>query len=339
MNRKRYFTYLVYALVFLLSLVLFDRGLFYVIRAEEKKSYKKKDFRSLFTRKRNFNRRLLELPVGTYNTLIMGSSRTHRGIHPQYIYKRLGQKAFKIARGKARCKFNYFFYKEYKKYAGIPEVVIYGLDYFIFNLETDPNFMQYLSGTDDRKTNGGPLLLVSNKPRIDAFLTNLLETFNRYQPPGDSPGRKMRKGELNVIDPFIGYGKQEPFDERRPSRFERFRYIPFPGKEGVWFLKLLSELKKDGVTVVLVFLPEYIGTYESNFQREVFEKDIRGVVKPFGNVFIYNYNRPETFPLTDAAYFLDGGYGKSNSHLSGKGARVFNRLLSRDLEKHFKKGS
>lgn len=324
--------YLVYTFVFILCLFIFDRGLFYIISAEERKFYKKKDFNLIFSQKRDFNKQFLKLPRGTYSTLILGSSRTYRGLHPLYIYKGLGQKAFKIAKAGKRSKFNYFFYKEYKKYAGIPKVLIVGVDYFMFMFRSDQWFLQFLSREDERKPNNGLLLLISNKSRIDTFFTKVLDELNKRQRSRAHPGQ----GEIfNIVNPFIGYGKQAPFDVRKPPRFKTFKYIPYPGKEGIWFLKLLKELEKDGVTVILVLLPEYIGTYESNFQQEAFIKDIRQIKRPFKNVFIYNYNLPGVFPLSNAAYFLDGGYGKSNSHLSRKGCRVFNRMLVKDLKKHY----
>lgn len=333
--------YLVYAFVFVLCLFLFDRALFYTIRAEEKTFYKKKDLSSMFFRKRDFNKHFVELPKGTYDTVIMGSSRTHRGIHPHYLHKHLGRKAFKIARGKTKPKFNYHFYNEYKKYAGIPELVVYGIDYFMFKMDTDPLFMQYVADPRDMEHAGGVSLLLSNKKRIDALLTNILEKFPLAPGADVPPARRARKKNIpvidSIIDPFIGYGKKEPFDHRRPPRFKTFEYVPYPGVEGPWFLQLLEELEKDGVTVALVILPSCIGTYESNFQREVFLEDIRRLVKPFRDVHIFDYNRPEKFRLDNVDYFLDGGYGKTNSHLSAEGARVLNRMLARDLKKCCKK--
>ena len=326
--------YFVYAFVFVLSLFLFDRSLFYLIQLEENTFYKKKDFASLFTRKRDFNKNVLKLPRGTYNTLIMGSSRTHRGIHPYYIHKRLGQNAFKVARGKTKPKFNYLFYNQYKQLAGTPKVVIYGVDYFIFKKETDPLFMQYIAKGEERKPARGVSLLISNKSRIDGLLSNILERFTLDRDTaGHSPQYPPPK--IPIIDPFIGYGKQkqEPINPLKPAQFKTFEYVPYPGGEGTWFLRLLRELEKDRVTVALVILPDYIGTYESNFQQTAFLKDIREQVKSFSNVFILDYNRPEKFQLSNAGYFLDGGYGKTNSHLSLKGARVFNRILAKDLKK------
>ena len=337
-KKKRY---IVYALVLVVSFFLFDRALFHTIRAREKTFYQKRDLASLFFRKREFNKHFVELPKGTYDIVIMGSSRTHRGVHPRRLHKYLGKKAFKIARGKAKPKFNYYFYKEYKKYAGIPELVIYGLDYFMFKMDTDPFLMQFVTEPADMEYKEGVSLLVSNKKQIDSFLTNILEKFSLNSKSKLPVKRKIRKRNLSsfnlIIDPFVGYKKTESFNIEKPPRFKTFNYVPFPGVEGEWFLKLMEELDKDGVSVALVFLPNYIGTYESNFQRDIFIEDIKQLIAPFRDVHIFNYNRPEKFHLDNADYFLDGGYGKTNSHLSAEGARVLNRMLAKDLKKIWEK--
>ncbi|MCP5048960.1 MAG: hypothetical protein GY940_17450, partial [bacterium] len=279
------------------------------------------------------------LPKGTYNTLIMGSSRTHRGIHPHYIYKRLKQKAFKIAKAKIRLKFNYYFYKEYKKIAGIPKVVIYGVDYFMFKLKSNPYFMQWVGdkaaiGDSGWGYNEGPLLLVTNKNRVDDFLNDTLENWN------DAASLPTAEGTgFNVIDPFVGYGKNkgEPLAATKTRGFKRFEYKGYPGIEGIYFTKLLREWEQDGAQVVLVFLPSFIGTFESNHQLNRFKKEIRRLTANYKNVSIYDYNRPEKFQLANPAYFLDGGYGKTNSHLSKTGSRVFHRLFLKDLRKHYKR--
>ncbi len=324
--------------IFFLFLFIFDRGLFHIFRAIERGYFAGKDFKKIFGQRKDFNKNFVKLPKGTYTTLIMGSSRTHRGIHPLYIHERLKQKAFKIAKGKINVKFNYYFYKEYKKYAGVPKVIIYGVDYFIFNNKSAENFLGFLGINDSKEYNykKGFLLLLSNKERIDTFFNNMLDTLNQSCTLNSGAINKNKnKKKIQIIDPFIGYGKLEAFDERKPPRFNNFGYLPYPGEEGIYFTKLLKEWDADNVQVILVFLPDYIGTYESNYQGEAFKKEIRRLTKPYKNVFIYDYNRPEVFPLSDADYFLDGGYGKTSSHLSRRGARVFNRMLVKDLKKHY----
>jgi hypothetical protein len=305
-----------------------------MIQSIEKNYFQRQNFKKIFWQRRDFNKNFMKLPKNTYNTLIMGSSRTFRGIHPYYIYKRLKQRAFKIAKAKISVKFNYYFYKEYIKYAGVPKVIIYGLDYFIFTKRSAENFLRFIGVEDIRKNNynNGILLLLSNKEKIDTFFNNMLDTLNRiYTSNSGVPGAN----EIQSIDPFIGYGGGLTLNKLKPPRFKTFHYTSFPGEEGVYFTKLLKECEADGVEVILVFLPDYIGTYESNVEGNAFKKDIQRLTRFYKNVFIYDYNDPKVFPLRNPDYFLDGGYGKTNSHLSREGARVFNRMLVKDLKKHY----
>jgi len=328
--------YLVVFFIFFLFFFLFDRGLFHIFQSIERDYFYRKNFKKIFGQRKDFNKNFVKLPKGTYNTLIMGSSRTHHGIHPLYIHERLKQKAFKIAKGKLNVKFNYYFYKEYKKYAGVPKVIIYGVDYFIFVNKSAENFLGFLGIKENKEYNykNGILLLLSNKEQIDTFFDNMLDTLNKSCTSNSGSIDKIKK-RIQIIDTFIGHRKLETFDERKPPRFNTFGYLPYPGEEGIYLTKLLEEWEADNVQVILVFLPDYIGTYESNYQGEAFKQNIRQITKPYKNVFIYDYNRPEVFPLSDANYFLDGGYGKTNSHLSRRGARRFNRMLVKDLKKHY----
>jgi hypothetical protein len=322
-------------LIFLFFLFLFDRGLFYIIQSIENNYYKRKNFKKIFWQRKDFNKNFMKLPKNTYSTLIMGSSRTYRGIHPYYIHKRLKQNAFKIAKAKIGVKFNYYFYKEYKKYAGVPRVIIYGVDYFIFTKRSAENFLRFIGVEDIRKNNykNGALLLLSNKEKIDTFFNNMLDTLNQvYTSNVDAHGSK----EIQIIDPFTGYDGGKILNKHKPPRFNTFYYTHYPGEEGIYFTKLLKECEADGVQVILVLLPDYIGTYTSNFQEKAFKKDIQRLTRFYKKVFIYDYNDPKVFPLQNTGYFLDGGYGKTNSHLSRKGARLFNRMLVKDLKKHYR---
>ncbi len=327
---------ILWVVLFLAVLFVFDRGLFFLVHGFEKDFYKTRGLRSIFWKKRDFNKHFLELPKGTYSTLIMGSSRTHQGIHPQYFAGQLKENAFKVAKAKARIKFNYYFYHEYKKVAGVPKVLIYGLDYFMFRKRSNAAFMDVVTGKNSGHAGykKGPLLLVSNKETIDLFFNDVLEKISKRFARTLSPHRVTFK----VIDPFIGYGGKEPLDKGNPGRFDRFDYEPYPGEEGIYFTRLLEDLHADGVTVILVYLPDYIGTYESNAQRERFRGDIRKLTGGYSNVFIYDYNHPDRFSLEKEEYFCDGGYGKTNSHLSITGGRVFNRRFLKDIKKYYQKG-
>jgi len=310
--------------IFLFFIFIFDRALFFVIQNLEVGFHKKE----------NFKKKFVKFPKGTYSTLIMGSSRTYRGIHPLYLYQILGKKAFKVAKQAVGPKFNYFIYQEYKKLAGIPKIVVYGVDYFIFHLSSPLWYKRFFDNKDYRKDfyTPGLLLLVSNKPQIDSFFNNILNHFN------ESFIKKpilVKKRKYAIINKFVGFPKRGLLASEKPSHFKKHPYKPFPGKEGIYFLKLIEDLNMDGVVVILVILPDFIGTYETNYQKELFIQEIINLTEPFKNVFLYDYNSPEKFPLSDSEYFLDGGFGRANSHLSKEGARIFNRLLVKDLSKHY----
>jgi hypothetical protein len=310
--------------IFLFFLFIFDRGLFFVIQKLEFGFHKKQIFR------RNF----IKFPPGTYSTLIMGSSRAAQGIHPLYIYRTLGQKAYKAMRNATGPKFNYYFYREYKRLVEAPEVVIYGVDYFIFTLRSPRHFMRFFNQDDYRGDHysTGISLLISNKPQIDSFLAHVLNHYNKILFK-NAPSKRKKK--FRIIDRFIGFPKRGLLSLKRPASFKMKPYKPFPGREGEYFLKLIEELNQDGVKLILVILPDFIGTYETNFQKDLFVQGIRDLTKPFDNVFLYDYNSPEKFPLSKQGYFNDGGYGSGNSHLSLEGAKFFNQLLIKDLARHY----
>lgn len=327
-----------YSLVFLLCFFVFDRLAFHAIRSVERRASEKQSLRSLFVRRHSFYRNFFSLPRGTFDTVIMGSSRTHRGIHPYYLYRHAGLSAFKIASAHGRPKFNYYFYQSYRKYAGPPALLVYGLDYFMFTTKTKAPFLHPLTSQKDSALEArGLSRLWSNKAQIDELLAEFLNLFAGEDEDADGAGTVLQRSGLPAgaahIHPFIGYRKLRGFDGRRPPRFERFTYKPFPGREGRWFLKLLRQLERDGVTVVLVNLPSFIGTHESIFQHEEFMADIGRLAAPLRGVHLLDYDRPDRFDLKNEEYFLDGGYGLINSHLSFAGAHILNRRLAADLKK------
>lgn len=320
--------YIIGLLLFVLVLLGLDRGLFYLFDRVEKSyyTYSLKGFEKQFekyVRDKNFE------------TLIFGTSRTYEGIHPQYMKKYLDIEALKDAHQGKGPKNNLYFYRLYKKHCGVPKVVIYGVDYFIYTVKSDQKWMSRfdLEKEDIEKTNylTTPLLLVNHKQRIDIFLNGFLVELQDKKEDSD-PIRHMDK-----VQKYIG-GPHEPdkvIAKRPKGKFKRQLWPRPPGNEGKFFFKLLEELRKDNVTVLFVLLPDHIGTFKTNIQRDRFLLDMKRLREKYGNIHIYNYNRPRRFHQERTGYFLDGGYGNTNSHLSDQGARVFNEILCRDIKKHF----
>jgi hypothetical protein len=327
MLRKSVTRYFAGFFLFILFLFLFDRGLFFLISTLKTNVYKKNKFEKRFE---NY------LKEKHFSTLIFGTSRTYEGIHPYYFETEIGQKAFKESFQGKGPKYYYYFYQLYKKYAGIPKVVVYGVDYFIYNITSDDKWLARFKNLIQKKIDyfSPALLLVKYKATIDEFFNNLLILLKGEKDPDDSEDSfddfiHMQE-YTGVIIPDKG-----PI-AKRPDNYIRQFFFHFPGKEGHFFEKLLEEMDKDGVKVILVGLPDYYGTYKTNFERRDFANELKRWEQKYKNVFFYNYNRLYMFPLKKEEYFLDGAYGLTNSHLSKIGARVFNKMLIEELRKLYR---
>ena len=102
----------------ILALFLLDRGGYRLIVAAENSFYSDPGY---FPRFRAFAK-------GTpYDTLILGTSRTYEAVHPVYFSRRLKRNAYKEAYFGRSPRYNYYFYRFFKKVAGRPRIVIYGV--------------------------------------------------------------------------------------------------------------------------------------------------------------------------------------------------------------------
>ncbi len=95
--------------LFLLSLFLFDRIFTYIILEYNHHFYSSNDLE---------NRLRDHLKENKYNSLIMGSSRTYEGIHPKSDQNHDKLNPFKWSFAGFGPKYNYYFYKLYKKNGG-----------------------------------------------------------------------------------------------------------------------------------------------------------------------------------------------------------------------------
>jgi hypothetical protein len=177
-----------------------------------------------------------------------------------------------------------------------------------------------------------PLLLVKHKRKIDNFHNNILIRLVEKLEPGN--GNEALKDFVRMHQ-YIGCtSDKKNLVTRTPAKYDRQNYPQGPGKEGEYLIKLLEELEKDQVTVILTALPDYWGSYKTNFQRVKFIRNLR-LLQKYKNVYVLNYNHRERFPLEDPELFNDGGYGQTNSHLSQKGAKQLCEILLDDIKKYY----
>jgi hypothetical protein len=139
------------------------------------------------------------------------------------------------------------------------------------------------------------------------------------------------------MENYLGVDIPGDLKIQEPPRFKKVVFFPYPGKEGAYFSRLLEELHQDKVTVLLVSLPDYIGTYWTNCFHGVFFQAFKSYQQKYDNVRFIDFNHMKKFNLKDPAYFINGGFGKTNSHLSRTGSEVFNRLLIRDCRRFIDK--
>jgi hypothetical protein len=319
-NFKRFGAHMLWLVLFLF---LFDRGLFYLTVSAENRFYRDPSFAERF---QEF------IKAKPFSTLILGTSRAFAAFQPYSFGKILGQEAFIEARSGKGPKYNWFFYEFYKRCAGPPKVVVYGIDYFIFKTKSKERWLARFDRTRERIAPfSAPSLLLKNKDDIEDFLVDVIA---RMGPAEDNACRSTQ--DFIKAQDYVGReitpGKVVT---QKPRDFHGQRYRAYPGKEGPYLKRLLMEWGRDGVTVLLIIIPDYIGTYETNFEQQKSLKDLKRLTRGHPNVHIYNFNRSNAFPLEREEYFYNGGWGKSNSHLSKKGVELFNRLLLKKITVHY----
>jgi len=311
-------------LLFLLALLLSDRLLFFLISTTESALFADRAF------KNEFKKYMKDMPT---STLILGTSRTYEGIHPRYFLEILGENAYKEAQFGKGPKYNYYFYQFYRKQVGIPDIVIYGVDYFTFNMDSRNRWLSRFNYRSKADYFMPGMLLLKYKKKINEFIDSLIEGLKTVLEKKSGPSTRR---DFRQIQNYLGINpKKNTVISGKPKHFKRFLYQKSPGIEGEYFISLLELLNRDNVTVLLVMLPDHYGTNSSNIYKRVFIRDIRDLAGRFSNVKVYNYNSMQKFPLKRTEYFLNGGYGLTNSHLSRKGAHLFNRILLDDIRHHY----
>ena len=316
--------------IFILLLFIADRGLFRFFLTLEKNASRY-----------DLENKLRAIPEkGKYEVLVFGTSRTFNAIQPAYVNPVVGTRLFKESYMGKGPRYNYYFYKIYKRIFGVPKVVVYGLDYFLFEHKFREDILQRFPEYKDLPGAymNGPSLLLANKERIDQYIINC--ALNKIQKQ-TTAGRRLYNPEENFADmesyPGAVVKKESQVVTEIPPDFKKKKvpYEAFPGKEGVYFLRLLEELKKDNVTIFLITIPDHIGTYRTHRGNRRFVQDHGSLLKRLnyeGHAFLADYNSPKRFPMDDTECFFNGGYGQIISHLSIKGSKIFCEMFAKDLK-------
>ncbi len=321
-NRIKLRKFILGFLILIIFFFVFDRILYKIIYNLEFSYYKGNEFEAGFSK---------YISDKEYDMLILGSSRTYEGIHPKYIKKYTNINSLKDAYQGRGPKSSLAFYRLYKKYKGPPKYVIYGVDYFIYTLQSNNQWLSRYS----EKIKGlyylsSLSLLLKNRFNNDILLNNVQKNFNNHLNIEQNPIEHL----INMQEySGISHVSGTIVIDKRKSRGIQIGFRSFPGEEGWEFYELLAELDIDKVKTFLVVIPSHYGTYSYNVGRLRLIRNLRYLERKYKNIVVFNHNRPAKFKLHIAEYFIDGGWGKTNSHLSDKGAEIFNKNLCKDINK------
>ncbi len=331
-NKTKIFFLIILSLILF---VLFDRAAYIIFKNISFGFYNK-------TRQTSVNLNLKKEEIEFYDTLIMGSSRTRRAIHPLYLKKYLGLKALKISEPGRYLRYNYTYYTIYRKKYKVPKYLFYGIDYFIFKKYSNQgkmiNILSYFEKQPeiDMKLNfklfnpiSNPSMLFKEKENIDIFINDFIDHLSKLHV-------KDKKGPL--ISEYIG--KKRSIKKKlliEPRHWRKSEFARYPGLEGKFLDLLLDKLEKDKVKVFLVIIPDFIGVYRTNFEQKLFSEEIISISKKYSNIMILDYNSPEKFGLSNTRLFKDGNYGNGVSHLSYYGAEILNKMICDDIKEVIEK--
>ncbi len=283
---------------------------------------------------------------GFYDAMIFGSSRTYSSIHPFHLFNEMKLKSYKEARRGRYPKYFYYFYINFRDIFGKPKYLLYGIDYFMFKKRTSGvhlrtvlkknrklkkiRFEKFVNKSSKILSNFS--LLFRIKDELDQTLSNLIFMLSLKM---DDP--HARAVNSTGIGTYTGARRKLKAKLKYvPDKWGKEPYVNSKHGEGKFLRKLFNELEKDGVTVVLVSIPDFIGTQRTNYQQDKFMNDMKNLIKGRENFYILNYNTPEKFDLNNLRNFKDGRYGSGNSHMSYWGGVDFNRALAKDLTELFR---
>jgi hypothetical protein len=309
-------------MVFLAALVVFDRGLYSAIIAIQARLERGAELPHMLAAVEHKRE---------YAWLILGTSRTYEAVHPAFIEREFGVKAFKAAgRGKGP-RYQYEFYRLYTPLFGAPRVLVLGIDAFMFGIQSDDPFLRKLDGPAQPASRASaawpPLRLAAEQPAIARAILRILERIQFGFTPDDP------QFSVELMQAYVGTEPSRLVEQAEPARYDRAPHARYPGAEGEYFTSLIEACSKEGITVLLVYPPDHIGTYRTHADHDAFIDSVRTLVRGCPTCVVLDYADPGRFPIATGGYFLDGGYGNTNSHLSKAGAEAFSRVWLPDARR------
>ena len=258
--------------------------------------------------------------------IINGSSRAMVQVSTDILDSVLNVNSYNMGTNSLFFHLQYVKYNEFEKYNKTPDIILQTLDIFTLQRRKDLaeplQFLPFIYKKDIRKTirqyKKGfslseyyiPALRYINNPDIAEIGLNEffnLKSYKTKKYKGYNP--TMRKWD----------GKFEKFKKKYPNGIKRTL-----DKDIIkLFDKYLSECKGKGITVFLIYTPEFVEGHSMTKNRdEIF------------NTYVY-FSEKYDFPFFD--YSQDSISHNKNlfynsQHLKAKGATLFSKILAKDIK-------
>lgn len=262
--------------------------------------------------------------------LILGTSHAEEGIVPTMLQKELGGSWYNLGRARRNLNFNQYWSKDLIENGQRPKTVVLVVSYHDWNELSHPYMIYPLA--DPAAKYEIALDMATQRHLLNPrtwFLCDQYSSSIRMMLARSLSWLKNRQTIIPWKDRGDG-GYRQNFGhikaQKEPEHFAKYPWnVLEPNR--LAFFKIIQLWQAAGAKVIVVDVPEYIGSRLSHaeYEREwaMVENECREL-----KVICRSFSQPDDAFLSDETNFRDGGWGYPNSHLSHKGATIFSQKLA-----------
>lgn len=242
--------------------------------------------------------------------IVMGSSRAWVHINPLILDSILGIKTYNLGIDGSDVNRQIHKYNLFRKYNRKPQLIIQNIDIWAMG-----------SGTGYEREQLFPYFWNLNV-RKEFFDSEPYSVWEKYFPMYRFRDfRPMKKEPRYLIKGYQGQDKHW-----NGTNFEKIKEITFFANDTTvrMFEDYLAETKNDGIKVVFVYTPQYIGATKKTTNQQYMHKWYQQIADKY-NIPVLDYTYMHI--CYDTAYFYNA------MHLNRKGAEIFSDSLANDLKR------
>lgn len=256
----------------------------------------------------------LYYPTLQPQVVIFGDSHTANGLSPRYLETK-SRSVYNFSFEGADSIYYHYWYPLFQKHYPSPKTALVQLDWFAFR---DAPYLFRGIEVDSEYLSLSMVLKLWGKPDVDSkklFLSRFPLFQNRQKLDLALLGHTF--GEPLITEYYRGF---VPVNEP-VTQAGKLAFAPYPARESK-FREFINQLKADGIKVILIQTPEYIGGREFD---PFYQMEVAKAAQDLGVPFL-NFNTDLAGEINeDLSNFTDW------AHLNQKGAELFSRRLAEEL--------